>query len=598
MDAISSPIRDALASSWRSAALLVGLGLTAIGAASTVDGLGVGRAARDLRVALEALPAPNSGVEWTPEVATPTALRSDATRELLGLLSLTAWAVVAVAGCSILVLSAGRARARRIEVPLRRAVGATRRQLLGAFAGEGAILALCAVSAGVALGSVGASRAAGSWPGATASWHPISVGVVATIAIVIVLGALFPIGYSWARRVAEIPPAPPSLVLASIQLAVALTVLVASSLLQNRAARMVGAAGVPAAAGDGSWYRVDLARLEPHARSRAYAGLLSDLTADRGVGLASISSPGALVGIGTVDFLETDCGNCLVGGIYLQWRVLRATYHSASADTFYARGVPIADGRNFTVQDTVGAKRVAIVNRYLAARYFEGGRALGRTVWLGGRVSGAGYEVVGVVDDGRPSGFGGGLLPREAVYLSSLQHPPAVADLLVRPAGAAPATAGAGPVARALGGLPDSLPERAYLAREAAPVSWFARWFRLQGWAALMLATAGLLGLMRLWVEALRPELALRRAVGARRRRIAGFVLARASVTGIRGIAIAVLFFGPFLWGELARLAPGAPTLPIPLVARFGVLLAGAALLGAGLPAMIASRRPPAADLG
>ena len=126
----------------------------------------------------------------------------------------------------------------------------------------------------------------------------------------------------------------------------------------------------------------------------------------------------------------------------------------------------------------------------------------------------------------------------------------------------------------------------------------FARWFRLQGWAALLLATAGVLGLMRLWVEALRPELALRRAVGARRWRIAGFVLARASWTGVRGIAIAVVFFGPFLWGELARLAPGSPTVPVPLIARFGALLAGAALLGAVLPAMIAARRPPAADLG
>ena len=535
---------------------------------------------------------------WTPDAAPATAVRAESTRELLGLLSLTAWAVVAVAGCSVLVISAGRARGRRVEVQVRRAVGAGRRTLLGAFAGEGAVLALCTASAGVALGSLGASRAAGSWPGATASWHAVSLPVVATIAIVTVLGALFPLGYSWTRRVAEIPPAPPSLTLASVQLAVALTALVAGSLLQDRAGQMLGAVGSPAGAADGRWYRVDLGRLEPETRGRAYANLLSDLKADRQVGVASVSTPGALVGLGTVDYLETDCGNCAVGLIFLKWRVLRATYHSASADTFYARGFPIAEGRTFTLADSTGGKRVAIVNRYLAARYFEGGRALGRTVWLGGRVSGAGYEVVGVVDDGRPAGFGGGNLPREAVYLSTLQHPPAVADLLVRPAGAGVASAGAGPIARTLGRLPDSIPEPAYLAREAAPVRWFGRWFRLQGAAALLLAMAGVLGLMRLWVEALRPELAIRRAVGARRRAIAGFVLARASVTGIRGVAIAVVFFGPFLWGELARLAPGTPALPIPLVARFGLLLTVAALLGALAPAAIASRRPPAADLG
>src|SRR5258707_7287337 len=104
MTAISSWIRAAFASYGRSAALIAGLGLTAIAAATTVDGLGLGRMPRDRRVALEPMPAPDFGVGWTPDVVTPTVVRAEASHELQRLLSLTAWAVIAVAGCSMLVI--------------------------------------------------------------------------------------------------------------------------------------------------------------------------------------------------------------------------------------------------------------------------------------------------------------------------------------------------------------------------------------------------------------------------------------------------------------------------------------------------------------
>lgn len=52
---------------------------------------------------------------------------------------------------------------------------------------------------------------------------------------------------------------------------------------------------------------------------------------------------------------------------------------------------------------------------------------------------------------------------------------------------------------------------------------------------------------MRLWVTSLLGELGLRRALGARRRQIVGFMLFRAAGVGVGGVAIG-LWSGPAVW--------------------------------------------------
>jgi hypothetical protein len=476
---------------------------------------------------------------------------------------------------------------------VRRAVGARRSDLTGAALLEGATLALVAAAIGTAVGLAGARWAASTWPGAAIVPRTIVIGVIALIGGLILLGAMFPLFGARSRRVSEVAPAPPPLIGIGVLLASGLAVLVAGGLVNERAGALLGQRG-SGAAGEGTLYQVALDST-PAERARVYRTLLSELENLPGVEVASLHSPGALAGLGTVDLVRTDC-SCAVGGIFLRWRLTTASYHFASADTFYARGVRVAEGRGFTAADSVGSAPVAVINRYLAGRYFQSGQALGRDIWLGGGLSGAKYQVIGVVDDGRPAALGGGAAPREAVYLSVLQHPGTGAELLVRPASAG-AVAGAA-LERALGRRLAGEPEAAARRREIAPLEWFARWFGIEGALVLGLATVGVFGMMRLWIRAVRSELAVKRAVGARRRHVVGYALARAAGAGLQGVAIAVLFVAPALWSELGRILPGLREAPIDLVARSAVILVGAALLGALLPALAAARRPPAADLG
>ena len=131
------------------------------------------------------------------------------------------------------------------------------------------------------------------------------------------------------------------------------------------------------------------------------------------------------------------------------------------------------------------------------------------------------------------------------------------------------------------------------LSRDTAPLRWFGRWFGLEGWTALIIALTGTLALMRLWVVSLSGELGLRRAVGARRRHIIGWVCARACFVGLAG-AGAGLWFGPALWDALSSVVEGLPEWDGAIVVQLALLLVGATVAGALYPAWRAAKAGPA----
>jgi putative ABC transport system permease protein len=102
--------------------------------------------------------------------------------------------------------------------------------------------------------------------------------------------------------------------------------------------------------------------------------------------------------------------------------------------------------------------------------------------------------------------------------------------------------------------------------------------------------------MMWLWVSSLLGELALRRAVGARRRRLIAHVLWRALLVAGGGVAFGS-WLGMMVWDAVSGLVAGLPSWDPGDVARLGVLLAVAAIAGAWLPAWRAVHTPPAAQL-
>jgi putative ABC transport system permease protein len=112
----------------------------------------------------------------------------------------------------------------------------------------------------------------------------------------------------------------------------------------------------------------------------------------------------------------------------------------------------------------------------------------------------------------------------------------------------------------------------------------------------LAIATLGSLSVARLWISSLLGELGVRRAIGARRRRMVGYVLLRAVAVCLAGIGGGI-WFGEAIWSMLVDLVPGLDPWDAGLVARFGAILLLSTLLGVLPPAWRASRATPASLL-
>jgi len=540
------------------------------------------------------------GMGWSSLVWSPTATHHAGLLILFRLLFGVAVGVLAVAVLTIISLAAARVSDRAPDVRLRRAVGASQWQVLAAETLETGAMAAAALVLGSALGTAGARAATEAWAGSVGpgTLAPTIVAVVATLGGVM-LGGLLP--QAFPRRTPALPGArgkPLELFVPALQLGLSLTVLTAAGLLQREARWLLVTPG--ATSPTGQVFAVTAPHLRPATRASRYGALLQRLRSQHVVDGATLTSPGTLVGLGMVDVVTTDCGNCWQGGIAYQLHPVPATHYLVSADTFRVLGLPVVAGRGITGADCWGADPVAVVNRSLATHHFQGGAGVGRHI-LVGRNPGAWHTVVGVVDDRRRAGFGAGLQPPSAVYLSVLQHPSPAVDLLV----GAPADSGI--IAAVDQGLRDTLGaggtgvgpiSASQLAgAEAAPLRWFADMFGAEGWVILSLATLGAFVVMHLWVLSLRYELGIRRAVGARRRAIFWFVLARAAGVATGGMAIG-LWAGLVVWGALATVVVGLPAWDVRAALSVSPLLVGATLAGALVPAWRATQATPTTLLG
>ncbi len=583
------PMADAFRNHWPTAAWLVLAAAAAIATLSPVLSLSRGGTS-----VLQPDPARAADLllPLTSTAQTPAMLQAGTIAQLLALLIVIASAACAVAVVTALTLQWTRSGARDVDTAVRRAVGASRRDLALSFLGEGLVILLTAVPLGLAAGYAGLRLALSTWPHTLGAWRYAPATIAITAAVALLLGALLPLRHARGRRLVNLPANPLSLVPPVVQIGASLAILLAATLVSKQAALLMGNGN---AEPDGTVYQLADTDPDPAARSAHYFDMLHDLADTEGIEGVSLTIPGALVGLGTVDWVETDCGQCFTGGIFLKWHSERASHSVVSPDTFAVLGIPLVAGRAFTLDDGWKAPRVAIVNRQMAARHFENGNPLGRTIFMGtARVP---YTVVGVVDDGKAPGRSGGLQPRFAVYLSTLQHPIAGADLLIRGSAAGLASARAALQKHATiqhsQGMSESAMRRAF----TLPMAWFARWFRVEAIAALLLGALGTMVSVSLWATALVPELAIHRALGATCRRITAAVLGRTVVIIAAGILVALTTVGPALRAVLAEILGDLPVLPVHNIVLPAILLAIAAMLGAVRPLQRTIRTQPAALL-
>ncbi len=259
-------------------------------------------------------------------------------------------------------------------------------------------------------------------------------------------------------------------------------------------------------------------------------------------------------------------------------------------------GIAVGDGRNFTPADTMGARRVALVSRGLASRYWPGESAVGRQIRFPADTTWR--TIVGVTADVKWSGLAEDA--GTALYVPLAQAPSPSVTILVRTP-AAPSR-----VAADLRALVASLDRdtsvddvRTMEARIGASL-WTPRFatFLISAFAALALSLGalGVYGAMSDLVARSRRDIAVRIALGAGLTHVIRDIVVRALAPAAAGILIGVASAAAatrLLTALLFGVAPIDASTFILVPVALAIVAVGASLV----PARRAARIDPLAAL-
>jgi predicted permease len=260
---------------------------------------------------------------------------------------------------------------------------------------------------------------------------------------------------------------------------------------------------------------------------------------------------------------------------------------------FQTMGIALVRGRDFTAPDREGAPGVVLINESFARRYFAGQEPLGRRLSFRGP-RGPWLEVAGIVRDSKYRTLGEG--PTPFVYQPLAQNHETGMTLLVRAAGDPLALAGV--VRREVQALDRNLPVSdlqpltTLLSSSLFPARMGAVLLGAFGLLALLLAAVGLYGVMSYSVSRRTREIGVRMALGAQTTDVLRLVLREGMtlvVIGIAGGLVAASAVSRLLQSFLYGISPmdGATFATIP------VILAAVALLASYLPARRAAKVDP-----
>jgi predicted permease len=273
-------------------------------------------------------------------------------------------------------------------------------------------------------------------------------------------------------------------------------------------------------------------------------------------------------------------------------------FNMVSSGWFQTYGTRLVAGRDFSSSDTVDSAPVAIVNEAFARRFTSGRNPIGVRVRHPGNVV---REVVGYVEDVRYTSLRDPAPPTLYISYGQQRQLSTSITLAVRAESGSPARL-AKPLVDMLRGVngdlvatvrPLSDNVRGALAQERL-VAVLSGFF---GALALLLAAIGLYGVTAYAVNRRRSEIAVRIALGSTRRAVVVLMLRQTAFFVCAGLAAgsaaslwASRFIAPLLFGP-------QPRDPATLVGAIA-MLATVALLSAWLPAYRASRIDPARVIG
>jgi putative ABC transport system permease protein len=529
--------------------------------------------------------------------------------------------VLVIACANIANLLLARASARRHDLAMRVALGASRWRLVRQLFTESVILASIGAAAG-ALIAAWASRFIVSQ--ISTEVRPVYLDVsmdravlVFTIAIACATALLF--GVAPALHASRVDPVAAmnelgnrhsagrharvssGLVVAQIALSVVLVV-AAGLFIRTFASLATRPLGFDRDRVLVASVNAHSAAIDPAQRLSLYARARDAARAVPAVADASISyqtPPAAMVSIIPVDAVS--------GAAPLQGMERMSAVNFVSAGWFSTFGMRLAAGRDVGDADRAGTPRVAVANQAFARKFLRGASPLGRTISskVGTRTHPMSFEIVGLVDDAL---FGSLRRPHvdPMLYLPLVQADwlpagfLAQVDVSVRSAGAPPAQ-----LARSVGAAIRAVnPELVVTSRPLADqvnatltqervVAMLSGFF---GALALLLAGLGLYGVTSYAVARRRTEIGIRMALGAAPSGVVRLVLGRVARLVAAGVIVGAgvslwtsTFVAPLLYG----LEPRDPA----TIGGAAVVLAAVGTIAGWVPAHRASRMDPAGVL-
>jgi putative ABC transport system permease protein len=536
--------------------------------------------------------------------------------------------VLLIACVNLTNLVAAKAMARRREVAVRIAIGASRSRIVRQFLSEGLILAIFGAIAGLLLasgllaaaaallpdpdvffrtsiapgaprtmGAAGLTRIGAGMIEFDASTLLFTCGVAALTALLVSLmpavqaSSLRPIdalksGGKSGGRVLGWLDARSALV--TLQIALAL-ILLAGAGLMIRSAERLRATDVGISPRGLLTARIDVPRAAyDDARGQMFlAQLLERLGGVAGVESAALGLCAPVSGgcNGTIMWFppathpRRDGTDPAVG------------IHWVTPGYFSTLGIRVVQGRTFTDHDRAGQPKVILVNEAAARRIWPNDTPIGKRISVGQGGFEDGAEVVGIVSDVRYGTIESPVAPD--VYIPLAQSYQSRMRLFVR--SHLDATTLVAAVAHEVRTLDANLPlsEVKTMEERLGDAMWRTRvsaWL-LSAFAALalLLTIVGIFGVMAQTVSQRTPEIGIRMALGAQSRDVLTLVLGRAAVVTGAGIVIGVAsalaltrFMSALLYGVRA-------TDPATFVS-VAVLLGLIALLAGYIPARRATR--------
>jgi len=566
---------------------------------------------------------------WKARATSMYASRADTDVRRAALVLLGAVGFVLLIACVNLTnLVAAKAMARRREVAVRVAIGASRGRIMRQFLAEGVVLSALGAATGVFVAFALLSAAAAVMPepdvffrSAVAPGTPRIAGAsgltrigASTIGLdAITLAFTSGLAVLTAMLVSLLPAAQASLlrpvdalkqgkaeggarwldargVLVTAQIALAL-ILLSGAGLMIRSAERLRETGIGVDPTGLFTVRIDLpsAAYDSNRGQQFFGQLLERVSALPGVrsaalGLCAPVSGGCNSTIAWFPPAKEPLRNGHDPSVGIHWIT------PGFLDTL---GVKLLRGRNITDRDRAGQPKVLLVSETAARRLWPNDDPIGKRMWAGQGSAGSGdaSEVVGVVSDVRYRAIETAAVPD--VYLPLVQSYQPRMRLFVRsalePSALAPA------VAREVRALDANLPlsELKTMDDRVADAMWRTRigaWL-LSAFAALalLLTAIGIFGVMAQAVAQRTPEIGIRMALGAQPRDVLGLVLRHAAAVTAAGIVIGAgvaLLLTRLLTAMLYGVEPGDPATFVSVACLLGVI----ALVAGYIPAHRATR--------